>query len=388
MKFFGLVLRNARRNKIRSFLTIGSLAVSLFLSIALVSFWSINGEVSKSTRGYNRIIAMSAQGFASEVPITRVNEIARLSGIEATTPFSWFGGKYNNEIMPFAQFGVDPETFFRIYDDLTIPPDQLKAWKAEKTGCVIGRKLAEDRKLKVGDSLPLQDGAYPFDLDLKICGIYDGESNRDLRAVYFNWSYLDEGIKKKLGAARGGNAGVVVARCLEQGKMASLCKQIDESYANSNTPTKTQTEEAFGNMFAEMAGDFVWIIVGIGLAVGVSILCVAANAMAMALRERTTEIAVLKAIGFTRPLIVGLILAESVLIAGLGGLVGAIGGKLFFDSFDLAKYSAGFLPFFYVPWSTALGGLTVALAVGVFSGLLPASSAARLSVVNGLRKVV
>ncbi len=139
--------------------------------------------------------------------------------------------------------------------------------------------------------------------------------------------------------------------------MASLCRKIDEAYANSDSPTKTQTEEAFGQMFAEMAGDFQWIIVFIGLAVGISLLCVSANAMAMALRERTTEIAVLKAIGFGKPLIVGLILAESVMIAGIGGLVGAIGIKLLCDYVDLSKYSAGMLPFFYVPWTTALGGL-------------------------------
>jgi putative ABC transport system permease protein len=170
--------------------------------------------------------------------------------------------------------------------------------------------------------------------------------------------------------------------------MVPLCGKVDEAYANSDSPTKTQTEEAFGQMFAEMAGDFQWIIVFIGLAVGISLLCVSANAMAMALRERTTEIAVLKAIGFGKALIVTLILAESVMIAGIGGLVGAVGIKLFCDYVDLSKYSAGMLPFFYVPWSTAIGGLVVAVAIGVFSGLVPALRASRLSVVNGLRKVV
>ena len=170
--------------------------------------------------------------------------------------------------------------------------------------------------------------------------------------------------------------------------MAALGKKIDESSGNSDSPTRTQTEEAFGQMFAEMAGDFKWIIVFIGLAVGVSLLCVSANAMAMALRERTTEIAVLKAIGFGKGLVVGLILAESVMIASVGGLLGAVGIKLFCDYVDLSKYSAGLLPFFYVPWPTAIFGLVVAMGIGVFSGLVPALRASRLSVVNGLRKVV
>ena len=141
-------------------------------------------------------------------------------------------------------------------------------------------------------------------------------------------------------------------------------------------------------MFAEMAGDFQWIIIFIGLAVGVSLLCVTGNAMAMALRERTTEVAVLKAIGFGKSLVVMLILAESLIIAGIGGLIGAIGCKLFCDVVDLSRYSAGMLPFFYVPWSTALGGLVVAAAIGVFSGFFPAIRASQISVVNGLRKVV
>ena len=171
--------------------------------------------------------------------------------------------------------------------------------------------------------------------------------------------------------------------------MASLARKIDSNYENSDSPTRTQSEEAFGQMFAEMAGDFQWIIVFIGLAVGISLLCVSANAMAMALRERTTEVAVLKAIGYTKPLIVALILGESLLIAGIGGLIGAIGIKLVLgDVVDLSKYTAGMVPFFYIPWPTALGGLVVALGIGAFSGLFPAIQASRLSVVNGLRKVV
>lgn len=387
MKYLGMVLRNARRNPIRSVLTVASLTVSLALAMVLISFSTINGEVTRSARGYNRIIVMSSQGFAQPVPFARVAEVAAIPGVVKATPFSWYGGKYNEEVMPFAQFGVDPAEFFAIYDDLNIPEDQLRAWRDDKSGCVIGRKLAQDRKIGLGDKLPLKDGVYPFNLNLTVRGIYDGAANRDLRACYFHWAYLDEGLKKA-GSVGSGNAGIIVARCKNEGLMAGIGRKIDQSSENSDTPTKTQSEEAFGQMFAEMAGDFQWIIVAIGLAVGISLLCVSANAMAMALRERTTEVAVLKAIGFGKPLVVALILAESLLIAGVGGLFGAIGVKLFFDVVDLSRYTAGMLPFFYIPWSTALGGLVVALGIGVVSGLFPAIRASRLSVVNGLRKVV
>lgn len=387
MKFVGMVLRNARRNPIRAFLTIASLTVSLSLAMVLISFSTLNGEINSSVRGFHRIIVMSAQGFGQPVPFARLNEFRGLPGVDAASPFSWYGGKYNEEVMPFGQFGVDPDSFFQIYDELSIPPDQLKAWREDRAGCVIGRKIAEERKVKVGDPFPLKDGVYPFDLILTVRGIYDGPSNRDLRTCYFQWAYLDEGLKKK-GSSSAGNAGIVVVRCKQEGQMAEIGKKIDESTANSDSPTKTQSEEAFGQMFAEMAGDFQWIIVFIGLAVGISLLCVSANAMAMALRERTTEIAVLKAIGFGKRLVVALILSESILIAGIGGLLGAIGIKLFCDVVDLSKYSGGYLPFFYVPWSTAIGGLIVAIGIGVLSGLVPALRASQLSVVNGLRKVV
>jgi len=387
MKFLSLVFRNARRNPIRSTLTIGSLTISLFLSMILISLATVGGEVARSARGKNRIIVMSSLGFAQPVPYARVAEVAALPGVDAATPFSWYGGKYNEEVMPFAQFGVDPEKFFRIYDELSIPAAELKAWQADRAGCVIGRKLANDRKIKVGDLLPLKDGVYPFNLSLTVRGIYDGPPNRDLRACYFDWAYLDEGLKNT-GGAGAGNAGTIFVRCKDQDRMKALSARIDENYSSSDTQTRTQTEEAFSNMFAEMAGDFRWIIVAIGLAVGVSLLCVAANAMAMALRERTTEVAVLKAIGFGKPLVISLILAESLLIAGIGGVLGAIGCKLFCDVVDISRFTAGMMPFFYVPWSTAIGGLVVALGIGVFSGLFPAVRAAQISVVNGLRKVV
>ncbi|WP_435015973.1 ABC transporter permease [Tundrisphaera sp. TA3] len=388
MKFLGMVLRNVRRNPIRTFLTVGSLTISLFLSMILISFSTMGAESAQSARGFNRIAVLSSQGFTSPVPIALRREVDAMPEVVATTPFSWYGGKYNEEPMPFAMFGVDPATFFEAFDEFTIPADQLAAWKVDKAGSIIGRKLAESRNLKVGDPLPLKDGVYPINLNTTIRGIYDGPSNRDLRTCYFHWEYLDEGLRNNGNAGMSGNAGMLFARCKDAGQMAAVCRRIDASTLSSNNPTKSQSEEAFANMFNEMAGDFKWIIIAIGLAVGISLLCVAGNAMAMALRERTTEVAVLKAIGFQKPLVIGLILAEAVSIAALGGLFGAIGCKLLCDVVDLSEYSGGFLPFFYVPWSTALIGMGASLFIGLASGLVPAIRAAQLSVVNGLRKVV
>lgn len=388
MKYLTYVLRNARRSPVRSLLTIASTAVSLFLMMILVSFFQINDEVTNTVGVYNRIVTMSSQGFAGLVPIVRDREIAAMEGVVATTPFSWFGGKYNEETMPFAQFGVDPRTFFTIYDELTVPADDLKAFQDDKAGCVIGRKMAQERKIKIGDPLPLKGDLYPVDLKLTVRAIYDGPKNRDLRMCCFHYEYLDDALKQSAQPSSAGNAGCVVAKLKSADGMAALCRKIDAEYLSSDTPTRSMTEEAFGKMFADMLGDLKGMMKIIGFAVVFSLMCVAGNAMAMALRERTTEVAVLKALGFGTQLVLFLILAEAMIVSGIGGAIGTLGCKFLCDVVDLSKFSAGFLPFFFVPWTTAILGLVVSLLIGFASALIPAFQASRLSVVNGLRKVV
>ncbi len=389
MKFLHYIIRNALRSPVRSLLTIGSTTMCLALMMMLLSFLSVNDSVATSLRTYNRLIVMSSQGFTQPVPYARVGEIASMKGVKGTSTFSWFGGKYNEEPMPFAQFGVSADKIFTLYDEFNVPPDQVKAFAEDKTGCAIGRKLAEERKLKVGDSVPLKGDAYPLDLTLTIRAIYDGPATRDLRMCFFHWDYLNEELKKVAPNSKMlDNAGVVIVKCESADQMATLTKGIDNQYVNSDTPTRTQSEEAFNRLFTEMFGDLRGMIQNIGLAVVFSLIFVAGNAMAMALRERTTEVAVLKAMGFGRGLVINLIITEAILVTLVGGILGAIGSKFFFDLVDLSKYTAGFLPFFFVPWSTALLGVGASLLIGFLSGIFPAIRAAQLSVVNGLRKVV
>lgn len=386
-KFIGYTLRNARRNVVRSILTVASITISLFLMMTLFSLLAMLSEAATKVRDSNRLITLSSQGFAQPVPIATVNQVRTLPGVVAASPLSWYGGKYNDEVMPFAQFGVDADTIFTIYDEFSIPADQLDQFKKDRGSVCIGRKLAEDRKLKVGDPLPLAGTIYPFNLDLTIRAIYDGPPDSDLRSAWFHWDYLEEGLKRDFQGRQAGNAGAIVIRCKDGPTMTTLAKQIDQMTLNSDTPTRTQTEEAFVKMFLEMYGDIRGLIGRIGLAVVFSLICVAGNAMAMSLRERTTEVAVLKAIGFEKPLVVSLVLAEAVLVAGIGGLIGALGTKFLFDWFDVSRYLSQFVAAFYVPWPVAIFGLGVALLVGFLSGLFPAVRAARLSIIDGLRKV-
>ncbi len=400
MKHFRYIFRNARRNPVRSILTIASTAICLFLMMILLAFFAINNEVAVESRIYNRIVTMNANGFAGMVPISFVGEVSRMDGVVAATPYSWFGGKYHDEVMPFSQFAVDADSVFKVLDEFHVPDSQLADFKANKDGAAIGRRLASDRGLKIGDPLPLKGDLYPVDMDLTVRAIYDGPSNRNLRICLFHYDYLDEALKKvtmssasggslaPASAKRSGNAGMIFIKCKTADIMPSLGKKIDDLYRNSDFPTRTQTEEAFSKLFADMLGDLKGAIYGIGLAVVVALLFVAGNAMAMAMRERTTEVAILKAIGFSKGLVLFLVLTEAVLVAGVGGAIGALGSKAFFDYVDIAPYTGGFLPLFYVSWNIAILGLCVSLFVGLASGLFPALLAANSSVINGLRKVV
>jgi putative ABC transport system permease protein len=398
MKYLTYIFRNVRRNPVRSLLTIASTSICLFLMMILYSFFAMSDEAAASSRVFNRIATLNANGFAGKIPIACVKEVRSLEGVAAATPFSWYGGKYKDEILPFAQFAVDPDQVFTVMSEFTIPDDQLKAFQGNKDGCVIGRKLANDKKLEVGDSLPLKGDAYPVDLDLKVCGIYDGPSDRDLRMCFLNFEYLDEMLKRvairsssaltPASARSSGNAGMIFTRCKSPDQMAMLCKKIDDLYRNIDFPTRTQTEEAFGKMFEEMLGDLKGMIFWIGVAVVASLLFVAGNSMAMSMRERTMEVAVLKAIGFNKGLLLFLVMTESVLVAAIGGVLGSLGCKGLCDVVDLSQYTAGFLPFFYVPWNVALLGLVVSVLVGFLGGIYPAFRAATLPVIDGLRKVI
>lgn len=387
MKFFGYIVRNILRNPVRTILTIASLTISLALVMILAGFIYSSSDSASSLTLYNRVVVMSSQGFARPLPISMVREIREMPGVVATTPFVWFGGKVGDESVPFAQFAIDPAMLRTIFDEYQISDAQYQAFLGDRTACVIGRKLAEDRGWKVGDQLPLRADLYPFDLTLTIAGILDAPPGRDLRRCLFHWDLLDEKLKQAGLGARSGNAGVVYVKCQDAARMASLGKEIDDTYRNSDSPTRSQTEEAFAQMFAEFLGSLKILIEIVGVVVIVSLVMVAGNAMAMAMRERTTEVAVLRAIGFRKGLVLGLVLAEAILVAGLGGLIGSVGAKLLLDTFDLSRVIA-IVPEFFVPWKAAIGGLVASLAVGFLSGVIPAVVAANTSVVNGLRKVV
>ena len=384
MQLFKYICRNMMRNKIQSLLTILSVGFSLAMMTVLYGFMASQDVWADDAAGENRIVVMSTQGFSGRLPISCVDEVRGVDGVAAAVPYTWFGGKYKDEEMPFNQFATDAEQAFDVFSQHTISAEELTAWKENRRGCVIDRRIAEKRNWKIGERIPLQGTYYPFDLELELCGMYDSPKNTD--SLWFHWQYLDEGMKQKAPVAAG-NAAMIYARVQDRSGIPAAINKIDDRYASSTDPTLTQTEAAFAQMFAEMMGDIQTLIRNIGLAVVLSLSLVAASSMAMSVRERVTEIAVLKAIGFPRLRIMLLILGESCLVAFLGGVLGVgLGCGL------LQMMNTAMPQFFPFPVLDYLGawlayGLILAAVIGVISGVIPAIGASRLSVIDGLRRV-
>jgi putative ABC transport system permease protein len=386
MKYIPYILRNVRRNKLRTLLTILAIAVCLMLMTFLYGYLASMEAWGREAEKYNRVVIMNSQGFDGLVPFKTLDEIRQIPGVLAAVPFSWYGGKYGDGTQFFAQFGTDPEYVFDVWSEYPIPPEQLSEFKKDKQACVVDRGLANRLGLKVGDRVPLQGTFYPFNLDLKLVGIYD--TPETVLCLYFNIKYLDEGLRQLGGdrAAAAGNCGTIFFKAASADIIPSLCQQIDDRYASSAHPTKTQTEKAFSQMFVKMVGNIQNFILFIAVFVTISLTLVAANGMAMAMRERTTEIAVLKAIGFQSGTVLGLTLGESILIASIGGLLGVAAGRgIYYLGHMLAPM---IIPTSSMPWSVMVSGMAIAAGIGLASGIVPAVLAARLSVVDGLRKIV
>ncbi len=386
MKYLPLVIRNVFRNKIRSLFTAASIAMSLFLVVMLYSFLTVQDEMSTASRVYNRLIVMNVQGLTGNVPIAYLDRVREIEGVSDATSFSWFGGKYRDEKIVFGQFGVDPMSIAEVYPDYEVPPDQLKAFQDDRTGCIVGALLAKNKGWKIGDKIPLKGDIYPVNLELTLRGMYDGQASIDREMLWFHFDYLDEALKAA-SEPTAGNAGIVVLRAESDDVMNQLTQRIESAFASSDAPVKALTEKQFQAEFMSYMGDVKGFIRYTSIAIVVALLCVAGNTMAMSLRERTREIALFKAIGFPQASILGLFLAESVAIGALGGIAGCLGAKLLFETVDFSKFLPG-LGWLYVPWSTALAGVALAAAIGLASGAIPAWRAAHVSVVEGLRKVV
>lgn len=384
MKFFPLVWSNLKRRKVRTAFTLLSILIA-FLLFGYLSAIRAAFRMGVDVVGTDRLSVIHKTAIIMPLPISYKDRIATVPGVEAVTHLNWFGGIYQDPKNFFPQMAVDTDTYLEMYPEALIPKEQVEAWKADRIGAIVGRATADRFKWKVGDRVPIQgtiyrkvDGSALW--EFKIDGIYDGkEKGVDTSSFFFHYDYLNQ-------AARNGNLGIVgwyVVRIDDPKHTAEISKKIDALFANSPFETKTQSEKALAQSFANQVGDVGRILTGILLAVFFTLLLVVGNTMAQAVRERTNELAVLKTLGFTHGQALGLVLAESCLIAVIGGLLGLGLAWLAIAAGDPTK---GQLPIFYLPGRDAILGVVLAVLLGIVTGFLPAMQAMRLRIAEALRR--
>lgn len=373
------ILKNALRNKRRATLSVLSVAVSLFLLVTLLVALRKVTVPPEDVGAALRIVVRSKISIANLLPARQRTIIERIPGVEAISPFSWFGGKFKNEEnMTFAQFAMDPTQLTNIFGEAKVPKDQYDAFLADQTSCIVGKITAEKYKLKVGDRMPLTSIIYPCALELKIAGIYAGSI--DDRNVLFHHKYLDEAC----GAPGQVGTWWVKARSAED--MPNVIAAINNAFANSSSEVRAETERAFQLSFISMWGNIKVLIHSICTVVVFTLLLVTASTMSMAIRERFRELAVLKALGYRRRELFAFILAESFGLAFLGAVVG-VGGAwgLYTYTNVMSKVTDGiFISFQVTPKILGIATL-VAAGLGIAASIVPSISVARMSVVNGLK---
>ncbi len=375
------VTKNAFRNKRRSILTVASIGVSLLLLTFMITLWNgfyIDQGSAESTR---RLVTRHRVSLTFSLPGFYREKIRAIPGVTAVVPNSWFGGLYKDDKPEnfFAQFGTDPDEFPKVYPEMQIAPDQLAAWQRDRAGVIVNDELAQKYGWKQGDRIVLQGTIYPVNLELTIRGIFHWPTPN--KTVYFNAKYLEEAVSFFKGQA--GTFGIMSASPDDVAKIASA---VDDMFRNSPQPTKTESEKAFGLSFVAMLGNVKAFILSICLAVVFTTLLVSANTMAMSIRERTREVAVLKTLGFERRTILGLFIGESISLSIAGGIFGCGFAWLLLN---VMKHSP--MGFFLAQMQVTIGTLAVALAaaafVGFFSSLLPSYHAAQVEIVEGLRHI-
>lgn len=381
MSYSGFVWKNGTRNKRRAILTMLSVALALFVLSTLVTFVK---EIDRNLEETNplRLITRHAVSLTNPLPIRYRTRIESIPGVVAVTPLTWFGGIYIDEAhTDFMQFACDAKTLFDVYPEIALPPEQKEAFIKDRTGVIVGRRKAEKHGWKLGDKITLKGVIYPVDLELTLRGIFAGTPNQEA-AIYFHREYLDE-----FPGWWQGLVGTFWIRVDSADSVPRVIEAIDAQFRNSDAPTRTETERAFNMGFVSMLGNLKGLVAAISSVIIFTILLVTANTMAMSVRERIREIAVLKSLGFRRRQVVGLLISEGMAITLTGGLIGCLGARLIWTSIDLAAFSQGFFQQLEVSWRIiSLGGLVAAL-VGLLSTVIPAYHAARLTVAEGLRHV-
>lgn len=384
MKFFPLIWSNLKRKKMRTFLTLLSIMVAFVLFGLLSAIKeALTGGISMA--GANRLVVQDKVSLILLLPESYKARMEHIPGVDLATHQTWFGGVYQDPKNFFMQNPVVPDDFLSMHPEIILPADQLKAWKETRTGAIVGRKTANKFHWKIGDKIPIKtpiwrkkDGSDTWEFD--IVGIFDGkEKNTDTMSFYFRYDYFDEAHR-----GVGGQVGWYTVRVKDPKTSAEVARTIEKEFENSTAEVKAEPEAAMAQSWANQLGDIGLITTSILGAVFFTILLVTGNTMTQAVRERTGELGVLKAIGFTNTQVVVFVLVESGLLAVLGGSLGLALAWAIASSGDP---TGGMLPMFFIPPRDLIIGFGFCVALGLATGFFPALLAMRLQVATALRRM-
>jgi putative ABC transport system permease protein len=380
MRFAKLIRRNLFRNKLRAILTMMLLAVIFFFVATLLAILENFDTVSNAGEGSNRLVVQSAISLANLLPYAHEQKIRQLPGVVDTAKLQWIGAYYKEKSNFFANFAIDVDKMPTVFDDYKVDPKEFAAFAADRRGALVGKDLMTRFGWKVGDRITLKRQIFPFDPELTIRGTYVHPVQTT--SVFFPMEYFQQSMGNQ------GEVGTFWVKVKDPKQMAAISQQIDAMFKNSDAPTETFTEKEFQQNFMSMMGNVRLLFTAVSSCAIFMVILLAAITMSMSARERVTEIAVLKAIGFEQRLVLGIMLTEFILLTIIGGAAGSVGAKLIYTLVDMGKVTHGFLQNFAIHPKTLAICLASSAAVGLIAGGLPALRASNLRVVDGLRRVV
>jgi putative ABC transport system permease protein len=382
MTLGSFVVRNTFRNKRRSLLTMVSISFSLLLLTLMICIWRSFYVDQVAPEAARRVITRDRVSLAFLLPAYYRDKIRSVPGVVAVAPLTWFGGRYIDDRPEhfFSQVGTDPDEYLKVASDKIVSPDQLKAWQQDRTGALVDERLAKRYGWKIGDRVTIQGKIFPANLDLTIRAIYHRDPPQN--ALYFNAKYLEESVSWFKG-----QVGWYAAQVDSADDVARVSRDVDAMFRNSPLQTKTESEKAFQLGFVASLGNVKAFILGICGAVVFAIMLVSANTMAMSVRGRTREVAVLKTLGFTRKRVLSIFVSESIGLALAGGVLGVLAAIPVIYFLTRGFIALGVPLAMKVNVQTAGLSLMVALILGLVSGYLPAYNVSRINIVEGLRHV-
>lgn len=379
-----MIFRNALRHRLRTALTVLGIVVAIVafgLLRTVVDAWYAGAEAASKSR----LVSRNAISLVFPLPLAYAGKIRQIDGVKAVSHANWFGGVYITEKNFFPQFAVHAPTYFDLYPEFVVPPAQLRDFQRDRKGAIVGRRLADTYGFKVGDSVSLRGTIFPGNWEFVVRGIYDGADNKtDVSQFFFQWEYLNE-VARKVAPRRVNSVGVYVIGLSAADRAAEVAANVDTTFKNSLAETLTETEQAFQLGFVSMTEAIVVAIRIVSYLIIFIIMVVMANTMAMTVRERMSEYATLKALGFGGGHLATLIFGEAFVIAGLGAVCGIVLTYPLADRFG--KATGTLFPEFRVHDETVWLQLACAALIAVVAALLPCWRATRVRIVDGLRNI-